>query len=150
MDHRYKNYWDLVYRNYFDSLPCYVTVQDRNHNVLDASRRFREDFGGFEGRSCYQVFKNRSEPCEVCPVERTFHDKRPHRGQEKVVCLDGREVDVIIEPRISDLLVEENWVERDWYGHSLWFYEFDEGILWGATAFMMRELLDHLRSPAES
>ena len=59
---------------------------------------------------------------------------------------DRHEVDVIIEPRIADLLVETNWIERDWYGHALWFYEFDEGILWGATAFMMRELLDHLRA----
>jgi 8-oxo-dGTP pyrophosphatase MutT (NUDIX family) len=58
---------------------------------------------------------------------------------------DHREVDVIIEPMLDDLLEESNWVERDWFGHRLWFFEFDEGILWGATAFMMRELLDHLR-----
>ena len=30
-------------------------------------------------------------------------------------------------------------------GHTLWFYEFDEGTLWGATAFMMREFLSYLR-----
>ena len=58
---------------------------------------------------------------------------------------DHREVDVVIEPRLEDLLDEDQWVERDWFGHRLWFFEFDEGILWGATAFMMRELLAHLR-----
>ena len=58
---------------------------------------------------------------------------------------DHREVDVIIEPTLDFLLEEENWVERDWFGHPLWFCEFDEGILWGATAFMMRELLGFLR-----
>ena len=55
------------------------------------------------------------------------------------------QVAAIIEPTLDDLLDEGKWVERDWFGHKLWFFEFDEGILWGATAFMMRELLAHLR-----
>lgn len=59
---------------------------------------------------------------------------------------DRREVDTIIEPALGDLLDEQRWLQRDWFGHALWFYEFDEGILWGATAFMMRELLDVLRT----
>ncbi len=58
---------------------------------------------------------------------------------------DPREVDVIIEPTIAELLDESRWVTRDWFGHDLWFYEFPEGILWGATAFMMRDLLSYLR-----
>ena len=58
---------------------------------------------------------------------------------------DHREVDVIIEPTLERLLDDDEWVQRDWYGHPLWFFEFDEGILWGATAFMMRDLLDFLR-----
>lgn len=57
---------------------------------------------------------------------------------------DHREVDVIIEARLEDLLDDERWLERDWFGHTLWFFEFDEGILWGATAFMMREFLAFL------
>ncbi|MBT8214573.1 MAG: CoA pyrophosphatase [Acidimicrobiia bacterium] len=55
------------------------------------------------------------------------------------------EVDVIIEPRMIELLDESLWQNRDYYGHELWFYEFPEGTLWGATAFMMRELLEYLR-----
>ena len=31
-------------------------------------------------------------------------------------------------------------------GRKLWFYEFAEGTLWGATAFMVQQLLDHLRA----
>ena len=30
---------------------------------------FRDDFGDIEDRFCYQVYKRRSEKCEVCPVE---------------------------------------------------------------------------------
>lgn len=58
---------------------------------------------------------------------------------------DPKEVDAIIEPTLAELLDETRWVTRDWFGHELWFFEFPEGILWGATASMMRDLLDYLR-----
>jgi 8-oxo-dGTP pyrophosphatase MutT (NUDIX family) len=58
---------------------------------------------------------------------------------------DPAEVDVIIEPLLVDLLDEARWRTNDWMGHTLWFYEFPEGILWGATAYIVRELLDYVR-----
>jgi len=59
---------------------------------------------------------------------------------------DPKEVDIIIEPTIDELLDESRWFSRDWFGHDLWFFEFPEGMLWGATAFMMRDLLQYFRS----
>ncbi len=58
---------------------------------------------------------------------------------------DPAEVDVIIEPLLADLLDDDRWRTNDWMGHTLWFFEFPEGILWGATAYMVRELLDYVR-----
>jgi 8-oxo-dGTP pyrophosphatase MutT (NUDIX family) len=58
---------------------------------------------------------------------------------------DPSEVEAILEPTIEELLDEGRWQTSDWGGYTLWFFEFDEGTLWGATAFMMRELLDVLR-----
>jgi PAS domain S-box-containing protein len=87
---------DQPYKRYFDEMPCYVTVQDRDYHVIEANRRFRNDFGVFEGRYCYQVYKHRPERCEVCPVNLTFQDGRPHRSEEQVRTLDGREVSVIV------------------------------------------------------
>ena len=56
------------------------------------------------------------------------------------------EVEAIIEPTIDELLPDANWRSSEWAaGRTMWFYEFPEGILWGATAFMMRELLSYLR-----
>jgi signal transduction histidine kinase len=81
----------------FDALPCYLTVQDRDLRVVATNRRFREDFGDPDGRFCYQVYKRRSERCEVCPVEQTFRDGQTHRSEERVRCLDGREVSVLVE-----------------------------------------------------
>jgi PAS domain S-box-containing protein len=85
------------FQQYFNRLPCYLTVQDRDYRILHANERFRKDFGDINGRSCYQVYKQRSEKCEVCPVEQTFWDGQPHRTEERVKCLDGRDVSVLVE-----------------------------------------------------
>lgn len=84
------------YRQYFEALPCYLTVQDRDFRIVEANKRFRRDFGDFEGRYCYQVYKHRSERCEVCPVDRTFRDGQGHGSEEVVKTLDGHEVSVIV------------------------------------------------------
>lgn len=55
------------------------------------------------------------------------------------------EVDLIIEPTLTELLDDSMWQQRPLHGRELWFYEFAEGTLWGATAFMVRELLGYLR-----
>jgi len=55
------------------------------------------------------------------------------------------EVDAIIEPTISRLLDEDAWEARVWGGHTLWFFEFPQGTLWGATARIVRNLLEYFR-----
>ena len=57
------------------------------------------------------------------------------------------EVDVILEPTVDELLDDTRWQVSEWFGHNMYFYEFPEGTLWGATAFMVRELLEVFRSP---
>ncbi len=85
------------FRQYFDDFPGYVSVQDRELKVIEANRRFREDFGDFEGRYCYQVFALRPEKCETCCVENTFREGRSQRCEKRVRCLDGRELSVVVE-----------------------------------------------------
>ena len=87
---------DKLYKEYFDSIPSYLTIQDKDLHLLDANKKFREEFGDINGRYCYQVYKNRSEKCENCPVERTFHDGQSHRSEELVKTLNGNDVWVIV------------------------------------------------------
>jgi PAS domain S-box-containing protein len=87
---------DLPYEQYFEAMPCYLTVQNRDFQIVKSNKRFRNDFGDHNGRFCYQVYKHRSEKCEVCPVERTFRDGERHGSEEVVRALDGREVNVIV------------------------------------------------------
>jgi 8-oxo-dGTP pyrophosphatase MutT (NUDIX family) len=58
---------------------------------------------------------------------------------------DPREVDVIVEPALAELLDESRWRSTDWKGRIVWFFDFPEGTLWGATALMVRELLGIIR-----
>lgn len=62
--------------------------------------------------------------------------------------LEASEVAAVLEPRMSDLLDDGNWRTSRWLGRTIWFYDFPEGTMWGATAFMMRALIDHLRAGA--
>jgi len=87
---------DFPYQQYFESMPCYLTVQDRNLKVITANLRFIEDFGDFEGRYCYQVYKNQPEKCEFCSVEKTFRDGHSRASEEHVRCLNGKEVSVLV------------------------------------------------------
>ncbi|MFC1530520.1 PAS domain-containing protein [Gemmatimonadota bacterium] len=91
MDPEYKQYFQ-----YFAEMPGYVTVQDRDFRIIVANKRFREDFGDFEGRYCYQVYKQRPDRCEVCPVARTFRDGQRHESQERVRTLSGADVKTIV------------------------------------------------------
>ncbi|MFC2085069.1 PAS domain-containing protein [Bacteroidota bacterium] len=87
---------DDIYKKYFESVPSYITIQDKDLHLLDANKMFREEFGEVDGRYCYQVYKNRSEKCEVCPVERTFRDGLPHHSEELVRIRGGKDVWVIV------------------------------------------------------
>jgi len=80
----------------FDCLPCYVTVQDRDMNLVSANRRFVSEFGEFEGKKCYQVYKRKSEVCDYCPVQASFEDGVCHTGECKVVNKAGEEKVVLI------------------------------------------------------
>lgn len=55
------------------------------------------------------------------------------------------EVDAILEPTLDELMDEKRWMSEVWEGRTLWFREFPEGTLWGATARMVRELLGYFR-----
>ena len=95
---------DSQYRQYFEDMPCFLTVQDRDFRIIDANKLFRKNFGDFEGRYCYQVYKRRSERCEICPVARTFRDGERHEEQRhrNTLIPDRSEIDKLAASGASD------------------------------------------------
>jgi PAS domain S-box-containing protein len=87
------------YQDYFDAMPGYLSVQDSDLKIIAANERFRRDFGDPDGRYCYQMYRQSSEKCEGCTVDRTFRDGRGQSGVKQVITIDGRELSVIVYTR---------------------------------------------------
>lgn len=77
------------YQNLFEQVPCLITVQDRNYNLLSYNKEFAERFNPHTGEFCYQAYKGRAQKCESCPVEKTFADGESHATEESAVDPDG-------------------------------------------------------------
>ncbi len=70
------------YQNLFELVPCLITIQDKNYQLLSYNKEFEETFSPTPKDFCFRVYKQRETKCENCPVEKTFRDGRPHYGQE--------------------------------------------------------------------
>ena len=86
----------LQLRQFFDEVPCYVTVQDSRLKIVASNRRFKEDFGDEAGSRCYEVYKHRGEPCLECPVAQTFKDGQSHESEEVVTSMSGDQYNVLV------------------------------------------------------
>ncbi len=79
----------------FDIVPCYLSVQGPDLVIRDANHAFRERFGPAVGRPCYRVFKNRDEPCRICPARSTFEDGLTREHEEVITAADGESIHVL-------------------------------------------------------
>lgn len=52
-----------------------------------------------------------------------------------------REVDKLLEPTLDELADADRWRFETWRGRRVWFYDIEDEVLWGATAYMTRLLL---------
>ncbi len=84
------------YQQLFDEVPCYISLQDRQFRLLATNRRFNDDFDVELGAYCYEVYKNRDEPCPNCPVAKTFEDGRSHQSEIVVTPKSGEQRNVLI------------------------------------------------------
>ena len=71
------------YQSLFEAVPCLITVQNKNFELLQYNREFAEMFHPAKGDLCYQAYKRRNRPCDHCPVAQTFRDGNPHHGEQK-------------------------------------------------------------------
>ena len=71
-----------IYQNLYEHVPCYITVQDKNLRLTQFNQFFGAAFKAHVGEQCYRAYKGREEPCENCPVLRTFNDNLSHTTEE--------------------------------------------------------------------
>ncbi len=70
------------FRRLFSNVPCYLTVIDRDFNIVTSNNLFDRDFGQATGRKCYEAYKDLGHKCDNCPVEKTFVDGATHYSEE--------------------------------------------------------------------
>ena len=75
----------------FERVPCYVTVLDRDLEIVRANKKMRETFGRVWGRRCYQAYKHRDSPCAPCPALKAFEDGREHSATQVGINARGEE-----------------------------------------------------------
>ncbi|MDW5563765.1 MAG: ATP-binding protein [Methanomassiliicoccus sp.] len=61
-----------------EGLPVMVSLITRDHRILFANRAFRERFGDYHGRPCYECRYGQSRPCTFCESFRVFETGKPH------------------------------------------------------------------------
>ncbi len=77
------------YKQLFNAVPCFIYVRDRDFQITDANKKFKEYFGNHIGSYCFGILKNRDEPCSNCPVEKTFRDGTSQASEMEIISSDG-------------------------------------------------------------
>ena len=87
-----------------DHLPCYVSIQDRDLQIIFVNENFKKDLGDGVGKKCHTVYKCSDDICPNCPVQRTFEDRLPHIADETVQLANGKICQILIQtsPIIND------------------------------------------------
>jgi PAS domain S-box-containing protein len=118
------------YHRLFDAAPCYIQVVDRDYNIVEANRRFRQDFGEIRTTKCHGAFKHREDPCQECPILLTFDDGQSHAWETVVTTKGG--VQRIVLMQTAPVHDEQGRIEQ--------VMEISTDIT------QIRELQDHLAS----
>jgi len=84
------------YKMLFEEGPCFISIQDKDFNIINANKLHRETFGSYLGCKCYKVYKHRNEECYPCTVRRTFEDGQIHAHEEFVTTQDGRTINCMV------------------------------------------------------
>ncbi len=81
---------------FFQQVPCYCTIQNRDMKIIRTNKLFRKDFGSRLGEVCYEAYKGSNEICPNCPVLKTFSDGKTHSTEETVLTKDGRQAQMLV------------------------------------------------------
>jgi len=82
----------------FDQVPTNTCVIDRDYKIVEANRAFSKTFGAWQDRSCFSVYKNRTERCENCAAAKTFRDGKTRSREELgVAASEGKPTHYLVQ-----------------------------------------------------
>jgi PAS domain S-box-containing protein len=84
------------YRLLFEDVPCYISIQDYDLNIIEANRLHRETFGTAYGDKCYRTYKHRDKECLPCIVRKTFATGEVLMHEEVVNTKNDESINVLV------------------------------------------------------
>jgi|YNPMSStandDraft_1061717.scaffolds.fasta_scaffold00431_13 histidine kinase len=81
--------WQREYNILFDLVPCFITIIDREFNIIRSNDKFRETFGDSRNKTCYQAYKKRRTECPSCPAVMSFEDGQTHTSTQIGLSANG-------------------------------------------------------------
>ena len=85
------------FRSLFDNVADYVIAINRNYQIIMSNDLFKKRFGAGPGSKCYKAWKDASERCINCPVERSFADGLVHSHEGTAITHDGKLITVNVK-----------------------------------------------------
>jgi len=85
------------YLQLFDESPSFLTIQDKDYNIVETNQLFKTHFNFHDNMTCYAVYKGRTAPCKNCPVKKTFKDGKSHTAEMDVILKDGSKKNILIQ-----------------------------------------------------
>jgi PAS domain S-box-containing protein len=83
-------------RDFFNEMPCFVAIHDREGQVVSVNAHYRERLGDLVGRAGHLVYADAAERADTCPVAETIRSGRGFRGRETMVDVSGTELPVLV------------------------------------------------------
>jgi len=77
------------YQSLFETVPCMITIQDKEYRLLRWNKVFKDRFDPKPGSHCYYTYKGLDKKCRDCPVEKTFVDGKSHYGEAEGIGKNG-------------------------------------------------------------
>jgi PAS domain S-box-containing protein len=74
---------------FFNEMPCFVSVHDRDLTVVSANPLYEERLGELVGRRSWEIYADRRDQPYTCPVARTIESGQGQRSQETITYRDG-------------------------------------------------------------
>jgi PAS domain S-box-containing protein len=75
-----------MHQQLFEQIPFNVAIIDKDYNIIEANKNFKDYFGNWRGKKCYAVYQKLDHPCSDCQSKQVFED-----GKTRVI--DGVGID---------------------------------------------------------
>ena len=79
-----------LHNELFERVPSNIAIIDRQYRIIEANRNYTREFGEWNKKPCYEVYRGRKSPCSSCKAELVFADGSTQISEEKRLNRKGR------------------------------------------------------------